>query len=185
MTTQTNTPVVLIELDEASWNQFFDRAALWFDNLVLVQSSYRQLLEDTAGKIAEFHIRGYLIEMAERAKVHEEKINDLYTLVHRNRSAIRQGLGTLLGKADQVVGDLMAVSSGIAGPWPDLHQLYLSCTNTLSAFGVAEQIGLALGIPEIIDLVFPIELEKATDQRLLQEFALEMAGIAILYRQSF
>ena len=185
MTTPTNSPVVLVELDDTNWNQFLDRASLWFDNLLLVQSAYRQLLEDTAGKIAEFHIRSYLIEMAERARVHEAKIDELYTLIGRDSSAIRQGLGTLLGKADQAVGAMMALSSGIAGPWQDLHQLYLSCTNTLSAFGVAEQIGLALGLPEIIDIVFPIELEKATDQRLLQEFALEMASIAILYRQSF
>lgn len=177
--------VVLVELDETNWNQFLDRAALWFDNLTLVQSAYRKLLEDTIEKVAEFHIRAYLSDMAERASAHEAKIDELYRLVNRESSTIRQGLGTLLGKADQVIGDLMAVSSGIAGPWQDLHQLYLSCTNTLSAFGVTEQIGLALGIPEIIDIVFPIQLDKAMDQRILQEFALEMAGIAILYRQPF
>ena len=185
MTASPTAPVVLIELDETSWNQLLDRAATWFDNLLLVQSSYRKLLEDTAEKVAEFHIRGYLSEMAERAKVHEEKIDELYKLIHRDRSTIRQSLGTLLSKADQAMGDLMAVSSGIAGPWQDLHQLYLSSTNTLSAFGVTEQIGLALGLPEIVDLVFSIEQEKAADQKLLQEFALEMAGIAILYQQSF
>lgn len=185
MTDSTQNPVVLVELDEVNWNLFLDRAARWFDNLLVVQSAYRQLLEDTAEKIAEFHIRAYLQEMAEQAKVHEQQINRLYQIIGRDPSTIRQGLGTLLGKADQVVGDLMAASSGLAGPWQDLHQLYLSCTNTLSAFGVAEQLGLALGLPEIIDITFPVQLDKGRDQRLLQEFALEMAGISILYRQAF
>lgn len=79
----------------------------------------------------------------------------------------------------------MAVAAGIKGPWQHLHQLYLSNTNLMSAFAVVEQIGLALGIPEIIDVTFPIILEKSADQLLIQEFVLEMAGISILYKQSF
>lgn len=68
----------------------------------------------------------------------------------------------------------MAVAAGIKGPMAT-HQLYLSNTNVMSAFAVVEQIGLALGIPEIIDVTFPIILEKSADQLLIQEFVLEMA----------
>jgi hypothetical protein len=185
MTVATNTQPVLIELDEQSWNSFFDNAAKWFDNLLLVQSSYRKLLEDTIEKINEFHIKAYLSDILERARKHEEKIDDLYKIINRDSSKIRKALGTVIGKADQVLGDLMAVTGGFSGPWQDLHQLYLSNTNVMGAFAVAEQIGLALGLPEIIEITQPIVFEKSTDQLLIQEFVLEMCGISILYNQEF
>lgn len=52
----TTAPVVLVELDGAQWNPLLNRAALWLDNRLLVQSAYRQLREDTAGEIADFHL---------------------------------------------------------------------------------------------------------------------------------
>ena len=187
MPEQTNLPAetIFIELDEKSQEFFYDNAAKWFDNLLLAQSSYRKLLEDTAEKVKEFHIRAYLEEMAARAKVHEEKVEALYSLVHRDSSSIRKTLGTIVGKARQGLGDLMALTGGVAGPWQDLHQLFLANTNTMSAFGVAEQIGLAIGLTGIVDISFPIVMEKSTDHLLLQELALEMAGVAIVYNEKF
>jgi hypothetical protein len=182
--TQQNT-TILIELDEKSQEFFYDNAAKWFDNLLLVQSSYRKLLEDTAEKVKELHIHAYLTDMAERARQHEEKIDALYALIHRDSSSIRKTLGTIMGKARQALGDLIAFSGGIAGPWQDLHQAFLASTNSMSAFAVAEQIGLATGITEIVDIVFPIIMEKSTDHLVLQELTLEMAGVAIVYHESF
>ena len=183
--TNENSTVILIELDEKSQQAFLDNAAKWLDNLLLTQSSYRKLLEDTSEKVTEFHIRAYLTNMLERARQHEEKIEKLYALIQRDSSAIRKVLGTVMGKARQVIGDLMAFTGGLAGPWQDLHQLFLSNANTMGAFAVAEQIGLALGIPAIVDITLPIVMEKSTDQLLLQELVLEMAGTAILYNQKF
>lgn len=181
----TTTQPVLLELDAKSWDTFLDNAAKWFDNLVLVQAGYRKLLEDTIEKINEFHIKAYLTEILERARQHEAQIDGLYKIVNRDPSKIRKTLGTVIGKADQLLGDLMAATGGLKGPWQDLHQLFLSNANTMGAFAVAEQLGLALGLPEIIDITFPIVREKSTDQLLLQEFVLEMAGVAILYHESF
>lgn len=48
---------ILIELDDKSWSDFQDSAAKWFDNLLLVQSSYQKLLEDTVEKVTEMHIK--------------------------------------------------------------------------------------------------------------------------------
>lgn len=124
---------MLLELGAESWNTFLDKAARWFDNLLLVQASYRKLLEDTVEKINEFHIKGYLTEILERAKQHEAQIDSLYKIIHRDPSKIRKTLGTVIGKADQLLGDLMAATSGVKGPWQDLHQLYLSNTNTMGA----------------------------------------------------
>ena len=180
-TTQT----VLLELDNKSWDKFLDNAAGWFDNLVLVQAGYCKLLEDTIEKIEEFHLKAYLQEILERARRHESQIDELYHIIGRDPSKVRRTLGTVLGKADQLLGNLMAATSGIKGPWQHLHQLYLSNTNTMGAFAIAEQLGLALGLPEIVDIAFPIGREKATDQLLLKEYVLEMAGIAILYQEPF
>ena len=182
---QPTTNAILIELDDKSWDAFLDSAAKWFDNLLLVQSSYRKLLEDTADKVTELHIKAYLGEMHEREKQHEEKIEELYKIINRDSSVIRKTLGTVLGKAREVLGDVMAFTGGVAGPWQDLQQLYLSNTNTMGAFAVAEQIGLSMGVPEIADIAIPIEMELATDHLLLQELVLEMAGVAIMYNQSF
>lgn len=176
---------VLIELDEKSQRYFYDNAAKWFDNLLLVQSSYRKLLEDTIAKVTELHIKAYLSDLLQRAQQHEEKIDALYKIIDRDSSTVRKTLGKIMGKAREALADMIAFTGGLAGPWQDLHQLFLANTNTMSAFAVAEQIGLALGIPEIVDITLPIVMEKSTDQLLLQELALEMAGVSILYNQSF
>jgi len=182
---QQTTNAILIELDDKSWDSFLDSAAKWFDNLLLVQSSYRKLLADTADKVTELHIKAYLSEMHDREKLHEDKIEELYKIVNRDSSVVRKTLGTVLGKAREVLGDVIAFTGGVKGPWQDLHQLFLSNTNTMSAFGVVEQIGLAMGVPEISDIAIPIEMELAADRLILQELALEMAGVAIMYKQSF
>ncbi len=54
----------------------------------------------------------------------------------------------------------------------------------MSAFAVAEQLGLALSIPEILDVTFPVIKQKSTDQLLLQKCALEMCSISILYKKT-
>ncbi len=176
---------ILIELDDKSWSDFRDSAAKWFDNLLLVQSSYQKLLEDTVEKVTEMHIKAYLSEMHERAKQHEEKIEELYKIIDRDSSVIRKTLGTVLGKARQVLADAIALTGGVAGPWQDMQQLYLANTNTMSAFAVVEQIGLAMGIEEITNIAIPIEMDLATDHLILQELVLEMAGVAIMYDQKF
>jgi hypothetical protein len=182
---QQTTNAILIELDDKSWDSFLDSAAKWFDNLLLVQSSYKKLLADTAEKVTELHIKAYLTEMHDREKLHEGKIEELYKIVNRDSSVVRKTLGTVLGKAREVLGDVIAFTGGVKGPWQDLHQLFLSNTNTMSAFAVVEQIGLSIGVPEIVDIAIPIEMDLAADHLILQELTLEMAGVAIMYNQSF
>ena len=182
---QETTNAILIEMDDESWDSFLDSAAKWFDNLLIMQSSYKKLLGDTADKVTELHIKAYLSEMHDRAKLHEDKIETLYNIVNRDSSVVRKTLGTVLGKAREVLGDVIAFTGGVKGPWQDLQQLYLSNTNTMGAFAVVEQIGLAMGVPEITDIAIPIEMELAADHLILQELVLEMAGVAIMYNQSF
>lgn len=176
---------ILIELDAECRNEHYDRTAHWFQNVLFTQASFRQLLEDTVDKVEEPHIRDYLHTMLEQARVHEQMAEKLFDVIGREPSSIRSLMGEFLGKGRQAWADLLAFAGGAKGPWQDLQQLYISNLNSMSAFAVAEQLGLALGIPEILDITFGVIQEKSTSQLLLQECALEMCSKSILYKQSF
>lgn len=176
---------ILIELDAATRSKQLDRAQTWFQNVQLTQASFRQLLEDTVEKIEEPHIRQYLADMAKRAKRHEEKLPELFSAIDREPSDVRKLLGQVAGKARQALGDFIGMAGGAVGPWQDMHQVYLSNYNSMSALAVAEQLGLALGIPRVVEITFGMVAEKSTDQLLLQECVLEMSSMAILYKESF
>ena len=51
-----------------------------------------------------------------------------------------------------------------------------------SAFAVAEQLALAIGLRELAEAAFAIENEQAKDHLVLRELMLETAAIAILYK---
>jgi ferritin-like metal-binding protein YciE len=176
---------VFIELDEACRKEQFDRAEAWLKNVQLTQASFRQLLEDTVEKIEEPHIKDYLSTMLQHAKEHEQQAENLFAVIGRKPSTIRVKLGELAGKGRELLADMIALSGGAKGPWQDVHQLYISNLNSMSAFAVAEQLGLALGIPAIVDITYPVISQKSTDHLLLQEVALEMCSMSILYRQGF
>lgn len=185
MNNATQTQPLLIELDQETRTKQLDRAKAWFDNVLLTQASCRKLAVDTAAKIEEPHIKQYLAEMAEQEKKHEEKARELFSLIDREPSDMRQLLGEIMGKGRQALGDFIAIAGGARGPWQDLHQLYLSNHNSMGAFAVAEQLGLALGIPRIAEVAFEVVAEKSTSQLLLQECVLEMCSMSILYKEDF
>lgn len=176
---------LLLELGEDARKEHFDKAAAWFRNVQLTQASFRQLLEDTVEKIEEPHIKDYLHTMLEHARKHEEQAEALFTVIGREPSSVRKMMGEMMGKGRQALADVIALGGGAKGPWQDLQQLYLSNANSISAFAVAEQLGLALGLPDILDITFEVVSQKSTDQLLLQECALEMCSKSILYDQSF
>lgn len=180
-----NKGALLLELDEQSWEKFCDNAKKWLDNTLMAQSAFRQMAEDTKNKITEPHLRKYISDIHERAVKHEEQIEELYKFVDRDSSNVRSILGTILGKSQKAFAQVLAIGGGATGPWQHLHELFLSNLNSIGAFGVVEQIGLALAIPEMADLAFNIVAEKNTDQLMLQEIVLEMSVPAILYNTSF
>ncbi|HKN87624.1 MAG TPA: hypothetical protein VJV04_12245, partial [Nitrospiraceae bacterium] len=65
--------------------------------------------------------------------------------------------------------------------WKDIRVLLIANLDSMGAFAVAEQLGMALGIPNIVDITFPIVHEKSTQHLLLQEYMLEMVSVSILY----
>jgi len=186
MQSNPTTAPVLIELDAACRATHFDRAAAWFRNVQLVQASYRQLLEDTAAEIEEPHIKAYLLTMLDRARGHEQQAERLFSLIDREPSTtIRTTLGEIVGKSRELWADIIALGGGAKSPWQDLQQLYISNANSMSAFAVAEMLGLALGLPDVLDVTAAVVNEKRIDEVLLQECALEMCSISILYQDRF
>ena len=79
---------VVIGLDEKSWEEKIDKVEKWFGQLLMIQSSFQQLAEKTAEKIGEVHIRTAIVEMAKEAKVHEQQIEELYTIIGRDSSEV-------------------------------------------------------------------------------------------------
>lgn len=177
--------ILLLELDEQSWGDLCDNAGKWLDNVLLIQSAFRQLAADTQDKITENHLKKYISDIHQRAVRHEDKIEQLYQFIARDSSGVRSSLGSMMGKSQKVFAEVVALGGGVTGPWQYLHQLYLSNHNAIGAFAVAEQLGLALGIPEMADLAFEVVAEKKTDELLLQETVLEMSVPSILYNTSF
>lgn len=185
MDNKSQRQAILIELDAACREFHYEKAAAWFKNVQLTQASFRQLLEDTVEKIEEPHIKDYLQTMLKFAKEHEEKAEALFAIINRKPSSVRKLAGNLLGKGREAWADFIALSGGAQSPWQDLQQLYIANLNSMSAFAVAEQLGLALGIPEILDITYEVVAQKSSDQLLLQECALEMCSKSILYQQPF
>jgi len=179
------TTTILIELDADYRASQYDRATAWFKNVQLVQADFRQLLEDTAEKIAEPHIKAYLLTMLDRAREHEHEAEKLFSVLDREASPIRALLGDVVGKGRELWADIIALGGSAKGPWQDLQQLYISNLNSMSAFAVAEMLGLALGFPAILDITAAVVAQKSTDHLLLQECALEMCSISILYQGRF
>jgi hypothetical protein len=75
---------IAIELDEHAWTEQLDRVEQWLGNVLLAQSTFRMLLEDTIGKIHEPHIKEYLQEMLQTAQKHERRAEELYAIIGRD-----------------------------------------------------------------------------------------------------
>lgn len=172
---------ILIDLDERTWKEHLDRAESWFGNVLMTQARFRKMLADSVAKIQEPRIKRYLEEMLEGAERHEEQAKELYRRIGRDRSKVRQSAGAAMAKGSEMLADAVGMAGGATGSWKDLRHLLLVNMDAIGAFGIAEQLGYALGLPEVAELAFSIVNQKTRDQLLLQEYMLEMGPVAILY----
>jgi hypothetical protein len=172
---------ILLELGADDWEDQIDKVERWLGNVVLVQTTFRELVEAAVPKVREPNVRDYLRDVATRAREHEQKAEDLFRTIGRNPPDARtvSGLGT--AKAHEALADLDAILDGAAGPWRDLHQILLAGISTMGAFATAEQLGLALGIPTLVEIAFQVVTEKSVQQMVLQEYLLELGTTSILY----
>lgn len=175
---------ILLELDEQQWGRFLDNAETWLWNVTLTQASFRKLAEDTAAKITDPRIREQIACIAEAAQGHEARVDALYRAIGRQPARGAAGLGALTAKGREVLGDMVGATGSAPGPWHDLRQMLLSNLDAMGAFGAVEQVGLALGLPELAKIAFEVVRDKSTHQLLIQEYVLEMAPLSILYDQA-
>ncbi|RLQ91428.1 hypothetical protein [Planomicrobium sp. Y74] len=181
---KAGTPIV-IGLDEKSWKEKLDKVEKWFDQLLMIQSSFKKLAEQTADKIGEIHIKTIVLAMVDEAEEHERQIGELYKVIGRDPSSVRKKAGELMGKMSDTLDNLQSMLGGTTGYWKELHQLHLLNLNAMSAFGMAEQLGLALGLTEVVDIVFPILHDKQKNHMMLQEYTLEIGAVSVLYDRDF
>lgn len=181
MSAPTLTGTLLVELDERTWKDQLDRTEQWFKNVRMVQATFRQMAEDTLEKVHEPHVREFLTGIVDTAQRHEDEADRLFEAIGRTPPLLRELMGEAMAKARAGLADLMGLAGGAGEPWRDLHQLYLVSLNAISAFGAAEQLGLALGLPEVVEIVLHVNPEKFAQHRQLEELALDFVPIAILY----
>lgn len=173
---------IVLEINEKSWGVFLDRAERWFRFVQTIQSSFRKLAEDTLPKMHDAHLRQYLTEILERAKEHEGKTDELLRMIGRDPSPGRKAAGIAFAKAREITADIEGFAGGAASGWRDLQQLLHASLDGIAAFGVAQDIGLALGLKEITELTMHVTNEKFVHHYLLQELVLELGTISVLYR---
>jgi hypothetical protein len=176
--------VVLLDLDQETRSGQLARAERWLGTTRVLQSAYRGLLHGTVESVAEPHVRSALAELLDVARGHEDQIDDLYRALGREpqgAGALRTVGAGVLSRAREALGHLEGVAAGAAGgSWHDLRELLLSNLDAMSGFAVTEQLGLALGVPAVVDITLPITRRKTQDQLLLQEYFLETAAQAVL-----
>ena len=89
--------------------------------------------------------------------------------------------GTLFAKTRELTGDLEGFASGAMSGWHDLQQVVHASLDGIVAFGVANDIGLALGLVEVTDLTLEVTSQKFQHHYLLQEITLELGSLSVLY----
>lgn len=173
-----------IELNGATWEEFLGRAERWFGQVQAAQSAFRHLAEDVLSKMHEPHLRARLEEIVETARRHEEQVDALYRAIGREPpgTGLLSVGGELLTRGQEALAAVQGLASGAERWWDDLNRLFLASLNAVSAFSAAEQLGFALGLREIVDITYPVTLEKFKQHRMLQEITLELVPLAILYR---
>lgn len=173
---------IYIEIDEASWRAYMDDVEAWLGNVLTHQVAFRRLLEDVHPRLHEPHLKTLVGEMAETARRHEAEAERFFAMIGRDPSAARRRAGEAFAAARRAGAEAIAAAGGAQESWAGLHALLPAGLNAQSAFAVAEQLALALGLREMAEAAFAVENEQAGGHLMLKELVLETAAIAILYK---
>ena len=185
MTTMT-APLVL-EIDRDTWSDSVDRVTPWLATTATLQGAFRGMVEDTLTDLTNATIRGYLEGIRDSAREHERQVADLYRAFGREPAgggvlhAVASGV---VSKTRQLAGRVEGVAAGAHGAaWHKMRELLLTNLDAISGFAVTEQLALSLGLPAAVKILVPILKQKTEQQLQIKESFLEMAPLAILYRQ--
>lgn len=175
---------IILELDPDSWKKQLDVVEMWLGNVLAVQTNLTKLVDQTADRIKEPHIKEAMEKMSRAEERHEKSVLALFKMIDREPSMMKTAGGQVLTEMVEGLFNFQDLLGGAAGVWRDMHYLTLANQHAIGAFSVAEQLALAMGIKEFVELTFPIIHDKSTHQLVLQEYMLEMAPISLLYKDS-
>lgn len=181
----TTNPALVIELDGKTWDAYLGRVGPWLATTATLQSTFRKMAEDALADVTNATVRGYLEGIVGSAREHEKQIPDLYRAFGLEPAGV--GLmssvaSTVVNKTREMAGHVEGIaSSARGGGWRLLRELLITNLDAISGYGVAEQLALALGLPEPVGIIVPILKIKTEHQLQLKESFLEFAPLAILY----
>jgi hypothetical protein len=176
---------LVLELDESSLERSRRSVAPWLLTTSTLQAGFRKLAGRTTGQVTDPLVRDWLTGVERLARQHEEAVAELYAAFEVPRtppSLLPTLAGTVVAGTRGLVGQVQGVLAGARGAaaWRSLRQLQLSNLDSMSAFGVVQQFGIALGRPRVVEITFPIVTKKSEQQLLLHELFLEFATDAVL-----
>lgn len=177
--------IVLIELDEKTRTWQLNEVEKWFEHVLTTQLSFEVLIQKAIPMIKEPHIKEAIEKINEATKHHGKVAEQLFEVIERHPDVIKDKImGTTVLKVEEGLFKFQEMLAGAVGSWQQLNHLLILNHQAMGAFAVAEQLGLSLGITEIVDLAFPVVHDKTMHQLLLQEYMLEMAPVSILYKEN-
>jgi len=176
---------ILIEVDEQYMAGQFAAVAKWLNHTLTIQTAFEQFVANTIPAIMEPHIKESIEKIRKANEQHTQCAKDLFQIIEQSPTTVSNTiLGQIVVNMENALFTLQDLMGGAAGSWKQLHSMLHLNQQAMGAFAVAEQLGLSLGIKEIVALTFPVVHEKTMHQLLLQEYMLEMAPISILYQQN-
>ncbi|MEH7073844.1 hypothetical protein [Neobacillus drentensis] len=176
---------ILIELDKQTRSNHLNQMEKWFEHVLTIQMSLENSLQRAIPIISEPHMKEAIQKTQAAVRAHSSAAEDLFKAIHRSADAAKDRALANINTAVQTglfsFEDLMG---GAVGSWKEIHLLLLMNQQAMGAFAVAEQLGLAIGMKEVVNIAFPVVHEKTMHQLLLQEYMLEMAPVSILYQEN-
>ena len=160
-----------------------ERLAGWLQTTYMAQVTTRHLAEDVQKEADGGAVRMLVDRVVADARRHEEVAKALLAAVGETPGRAREAGGVLTAKAREAINYLYALSDGTIGTWRDLHQLYLDCGNSTSAFTVAHRLAEAAGEAEVARLAAPVVEEKRRQRDEVLAALAEAAPAAILQRR--
>lgn len=177
--------ITLIELDDNYLAEQMDKVERWLEHTAIAQSILVEKLQKAIPKIDEPHIREAVEKIADANKHHTHGIEQLFSFIDRKPNIRTDSvLGVVTEKLEDGMLRFQDLLGGAVGSWQELHHLLLLNQQAQGAFAVVEQLGLSLGMKEVVDVGFSITHEKYMHHIVLQEYMLEMAPISILYERN-
>jgi hypothetical protein len=176
---------ILIELDEQTRSKQLDQMEKWFEHVLTTQMSLEIYLEKAIPMIVEPHIKEAITKIQHAARNHTAAAEGLFQAIQRSSDGAKDRALALMNTTIQTsLFSFQDLLGGAIGSWKEIHLLLFINQQAMGAFAVAEQLGLSVGMKEVVGIAFPVVHEKTMHQLLLQEYMLEMAPVSILYQEN-